>query len=66
VSDEADDASRRAILDRRQRFVRMALVGATAAATATACACLSPVSGPDTYVRNLDAGTDANASDGSP
>jgi hypothetical protein len=56
VSD--DDANRRAILRRRERFVRMALIGATAAATGTACVCLTPPL-PDASVARTDAGTDA-------
>jgi hypothetical protein len=53
VGDE-EERQRRAILERRQRFVRLALIGATAAATGTACVCLSPP------VQN-DAGHDAGS-----
>jgi hypothetical protein len=64
VNDDEGDESRRAILERRARFVRLAIVGVTAAATATACACLTPL--PVDTGTAPDAGTDAGTDGSTP
>jgi hypothetical protein len=60
MADE-DDPNRALILARRNRLIAAAIIGATTVTSATACACLSPIS--DAGPEESDAGSDAGPSD---
>lgn len=55
-----EDPERQAILKRRQRWIALALAGASATVGATACACLRLAVPTDS---GIDAGPDAEADD---
>jgi len=65
MSDDREAEDREAILKRRARLIGVALSGAIASTSATACACLSMIP-PDTGVVRSDAGPDGGMDAGEP